>query len=122
MLAHHGPPFAARPLSLIRPAFALVLLFHVAAFSAAAQGTSLELISVLPDTGTLYPGDVFFAQFKGACDQSASIRRGQNAGRIRRGELHCQRNVGRGARFHLKGREWRSQLGREQRGLEFAAA
>ena len=64
MLAHHGPPFVARPLSLCRPALALLLLLHVAAFSAAAQGTSLELISVLPDTGTLYPGDVFFAQFK----------------------------------------------------------
>ena len=64
MLAHHGPCFVARPLSHIRSALVLLLLLHVAAFSAAAQGTSLELIEVLPDTGTLYPGDVFFAQFK----------------------------------------------------------
>ncbi len=64
MLTGRRPFFAARPPSLIRPTFALVLLFHVAAFSAAAQGTSLELISVLPDTGTLYPGDVFFAQVR----------------------------------------------------------
>ena len=68
MLAHHGPPFgpplAARLPSLIRPALALLLLLHVAAFSAAAQGTSLELIEALPDTDTLYPGDGFFVQFR----------------------------------------------------------
>ena len=64
MLTWSRPFFAARPLSLCRPALALLLLLHVAAFSAAAQGTSLELIEALPDTGTLHPGDVFFAQFK----------------------------------------------------------
>ena len=62
MLTWCRPFFAARPPSLIRPALALLLLVHLAAFGAAAQGTSLELIRVLPDTGTLYPGDVFFAQ------------------------------------------------------------
>ena len=65
MLAHHGPPFAARPLSLCRPALVLLMLMHVAAFSAAAQGTSLELlpfVRVLPDTDTLYPGDVFLSR------------------------------------------------------------
>ena len=64
MLTWCRPFFAARPPSLIRPALALLLLVHVASFSAAAQGTSLELIEALPDTDTLYPGDVFFARYR----------------------------------------------------------
>ena len=64
MLTGCRPFFVARPLSVIRLALVLLLLIHVAAFSAAAQGTSLELIEALPDTDTLHPGDAFFAQFK----------------------------------------------------------
>ena len=63
MLARHRPFYLARQGCFLRSALAL-LLFHAVTISAAAQGTSLELVEVLPDTGTLYAGDVFFAQFK----------------------------------------------------------
>ena len=63
MLARHRPFYVARQGCFLRSALPL-LLFHAVTISAAAQGTSLELVEVLPDTGTLYAGDVFFAQLR----------------------------------------------------------
>ena len=51
----------AVPIGLIWLSGTLLLLLHSSALNVAAQGPSLETVSFLPVTDTLYPGDEFTA-------------------------------------------------------------